>query len=219
MEGSSNIIAAFSEEQAERLTGVTKHQLRNWDRTGFYIPSFAEDNRRMSFSRIYSFRDIVALRILNVLRNQYGVSLQHLRQTSKRLSQFGPDPERWIANELYVLNKRVIWHEPGTELPQDVATKQYIVPTISLQKVVNDTKRDLEKRRSSRDSSTIGKIIQNRHINHNMHVIAGTRIPVNAIKRFSEAGYTAEQILKEYPDLTKEDVAAALKYKQKSSVA
>ena len=55
-----NVIAAVSEEHAERLTGITKSQLRYWDRTTFYVPRFAAHDRSMAFSRVYSFR-IVAL--------------------------------------------------------------------------------------------------------------------------------------------------------------
>lgn len=215
----SKVIAAFSEEQAGRLSGVSRYQLRYWDRTGFYVPSYAEENRHLAFSRIYSFKDLVALRVLNVLKNQYGVSLQHLRKVSDALARFGLDPERWVAMDLYVLNKRVIWHEPGTKLPQEIESKQYVVPTLQLAKVVADTKKDVEESRVFREGADVGRIEKSRHINHNIPVVAGTRIPVTAIKRFSEAGYSIEQIIHEYPDLKPADVTAALEYKYNKSVA
>jgi uncharacterized protein (DUF433 family) len=214
-----NVIAAFSEEQAARLSGVSKFQLRYWDRTNFYVPSYAEENRRMSFSRVYSFKDIVALRVLHVLKNQSGVSLQQLREVGEELAVFGPDPDRWVALDLYVLNKRVIWHEPGTDLPQEIESKQYVVPTLSLIKVIADTKRDIEKSHIPRGKSAIGHITQKQYINHNQPVVSGTRIPVVAIKRFAEAGYSVDQIIKEYPDLKPEDVKAALRYKGKKAAA
>lgn len=214
-----NVIAAFSEEQTGRLTGVSKYQLRYWDRTNLYTPSYAEENRRMSFSRIYSFKDIVALRVLGVLRNQYNVPAQHLREVSDNLSHFGPDPERWTAAELYVLNRKVIWREPNTRLPQEITSKQYVVPTISLENVVRETRNDLAKRKPGRDPSKIGRIDRNKHVNHNRPVLAGTRIPVVAIQRFAEAGYSVDQIIKEYPDLTAEDVQAALNYSDNKSAA
>lgn len=214
-----NVVAAFSEDQTERLTGVSKSQLKYWDRTDFYKPSFSEDNRRMSFSRVYSFKDLVSLRILNVLRNQYNVSLPHLRDASSRLEQMESDPDRWTRYDLYVLNKKVIWHEPGTKLPQVIATKQYVVPTMSLQSIVSDTKRDTALSRNVRDKSKVGRIVRSRYVNHNLPVIAGTRIPVNAIKRFAQAGYTVDQIISEYPDLTPKDINAALKFGGKSKAA
>jgi uncharacterized protein (DUF433 family) len=48
-------------------------------------------------------------------------------------------------------------------------------------------------------------------------VIAGTRIPINAVKDFHAAGYSTDQIIKEYPDLTAEDVEAALAHKAKDA--
>ena len=120
MSDNESLIAAFSEDHTAKLTGISVSQLRYWDRTDFYHPSYAESNRRVAFSRIYSFRDIVALRVLNVLRNQYSVALQHLRDVSNKLSHLVDD--RWTGVRLYVLNKRVIWIEPGTDLPQDIST-------------------------------------------------------------------------------------------------
>lgn len=214
---SGNVIAAFSEDQASRLTGVTPSQLRYWDRSEFYQPSYAEETRRVPFSRVYSFKDIVALRVLNVLRNQYSVSLHHLRDVSRQLSHLNGD--RWTGVRLYVLNKRVIWEDPETALPQEIVSKQYVVPTVSLEAVVADTKRDVDRLLRKRDKSKIGTIERNRYVSHNVPVIAGTRIPVNAIKRFADAGYTVEQIIQEYPDLTAQDVAAALKHRDSKNAA
>ena len=209
----ASVIAAFSEDHTERLTGITKSQLRYWDNTDFYRPSYAEDNRRITFSRVYSFKDIVALRVLNALRNQYNVSLQHLREVSAHLGRLDldSDPARWAETRLYVHKKHVIWYEPGTDLPQEIVNGQHMVP-IELQQVVADTKDRVKQLNSPRDWTKIGTIERSRYVAHNTYVIAGTRIPVNAIKRFSESGYTADQILQEYPDITKEDVEAALKF-------
>jgi len=210
------VIAAFSEEQTERLTGITKSQLRYWDRTAFYRPSYVEDNRRVAFSRAYSFKDIVALRVLNVLRNQYNVALQHLRSVSKKLSHLADD--RWTGTSLWVLNKRVIWQEPGTEKPQEIVSKQYVVPTVLLDVVISDTQRDILNL-NIRDKSKQGTIETSRFVSHNVPIISGTRIPVDAIKRFAAAGYNIAQILNEYPDLTRKDIKAALAYKRARSAA
>jgi len=216
MKPKENVIAAFSEEHTEKLTGITKFQLRNWDRTGFYKPSYAETNRRMPFSRIYSFKDIVALRVLNVLRNQNSVPLQHLRKVSENLSHLAED--RWTSVNLFVLNKKVIWQEPGTERHQEIVSQQYLLPSVSLKQVINETERDV-KALNVRDESEYGDIKQSRYISHNAPVISGTRISVETIKSFAEAGFTVDQILKEYPDLTKKDVEAAIEYKKSPNAA
>ncbi len=43
-------------------------------------------------------------------------------------------------------------------------------------------------------------------------VVRGTRIPVTPIVRLVAEGLTPEEILREYPELTLEDVRAALRY-------
>ena len=40
--------------------------------------------------------------------------------------------------------------------------------------------------------------------------VEGTRVPTAAIRQFSEAGYTAKQIIREYPVLTPANIKAAL---------
>jgi uncharacterized protein (DUF433 family) len=210
------ILRAFSEDSAKHLTGLTTSQLRYWDRTGFFAPEFAEPNRRLAYSRLYSFRDIVALRTLSVLRNQYSVPLQHLRKVALKLSHLGYD--LWTNTTLYVLNKKVIFHEPGTELPQEIVSGQYVIGLL-LKTIISDTTKDVEKMRR-RDPEKIGRVERSRYVNHNAWVIGGTRIPTAAIKRFKEAGYTAQQIIAEYPDLTLRDISAALRHEgQESSAA
>jgi hypothetical protein len=63
MSKNSSVISAFNEEQVQRLTGVTMAQLRYWDRTNFFAPSLTDENRGRPYSRIYSFRDLVCLRV------------------------------------------------------------------------------------------------------------------------------------------------------------
>ncbi len=47
-------------------------------------------------------------------------------------------------------------------------------------------------------------------------IVRGTRVPVYLIVGLVEAGQTSEQIVDDYPDLTVEDVAAALAYDAKA---
>ena len=43
-------------------------------------------------------------------------------------------------------------------------------------------------------------------------IIKGTRIPVYQILKLLAAGYTIEKVVEDYPDITKEDVKAAIDY-------
>src|SRR5712671_650116 len=110
MSGFSSVVSAFSEEQVQRLTGITAAQLRYWDRTRFFAPSLADENRRRPYSRVYSFRDVVCLKILNVLRNDSKVPLPHLREVKDKLAHLGDD--LWAKTTLYILNKKVVFVNP-----------------------------------------------------------------------------------------------------------
>lgn len=46
-------------------------------------------------------------------------------------------------------------------------------------------------------------------------VIKGTRIPVYVILNLLAEGYGFEKIIKEYPDLTQQDILAAIEYAAK----
>jgi DNA-binding transcriptional MerR regulator len=201
-----NIVAAFSEEQVERLTGLTKAQLRYWDSTGFFAPKFVDENRRRVYSRLYSFKDVVALRTLGILRNEHHVPLQHLRKVALKLSYLADS--LWTKTKLYVWNRKVIFHEPGTDLPREVVSGQYIIGIV-LKTIISDAKRDVEKIQR-RDPKKIGQVERSRYINRNQWVVGGTRIPTATIRHFKEAGYTAAQIIAEYPDLKPRDIRAAL---------
>jgi len=45
-----NVVGAFSEEHAERLSGVSRNQLRRWERIGFLRPSYGCEDRRSAYS-------------------------------------------------------------------------------------------------------------------------------------------------------------------------
>lgn len=206
MDGPDNVIGAFSEEHVERLTGVSATQLRYWDRTGFFTPDYAAEDRRQPYSRIYSFRDVVALRVLNALRNTHRVPLQELRRVAENLA--GLSNDKWARTTLYVHNRHVVFIEPDSGRRREVVSGQYMAD-IPLEVVIADTRRDVAKLRQ-RDGNDIGHIARSRFVNHNAWVVAGTRIPTAAIWRFHEAGYSVDQIIGEYPDLTPDDIAAAI---------
>jgi uncharacterized protein (DUF433 family) len=153
--------------------------------------------------------------VLNVLTKQYSVSVQHLREVAQKLCAM--DNGAWARTTLYVLKKKVNFVDPSDGKQKEVVSGQYAIG-IALQKVVSDTKRDVQEM-SHRDSVTIGKVEQHRFVASNAPVIAGTRIPIKAIQSFSKAGYTLEQIRAEYPTLTEDDIKAALAFQSRSKAA
>jgi DNA-binding transcriptional MerR regulator len=194
---------------------LTKAQLVYWDRTAFFAPKHADENRRLAYARLYSFKDIVALRTLSVLRNEHGIPLQHLRKVAQKLSHLADD--LWTKTTLYVVNRKVVFHEPGSGRLREVVSDQYVFG-LPLKTVISDTKKAVENIRR-RDPKKIGRVERSRFVSHNAWVVGGTRIPTAAIRRFKEAGYTVDQIIAEYPDLTQRDVRAALLHEAQESSA
>lgn len=56
------------------------------------------------------------------------------------------------------------------------------------------------------------RIVTDPEIMHGKPVIKGTRIPVYIILNLLAGGLSLEHVLREYPDLTKEDILACLEY-------
>jgi DNA-binding transcriptional MerR regulator len=69
----------FSAQQASQLTGCTQHQLRYWDRVDLVQPSIQGTGGRPGVRRLYSFRDLVALRVVRSLLDN-GMSVQRVRR-------------------------------------------------------------------------------------------------------------------------------------------
>lgn len=56
------------------------------------------------------------------------------------------------------------------------------------------------------------RIIINPRIMRGKPVIKGTRIPVYVVLNLLAEGYDTKKIIKDYPDLTRTDILAAIKY-------
>ena len=74
----------FTSHQASRLTGCTSRQLRYWDKIGLVRPSVQETGGRPGVPRLYSFRDLVGLRVITSLLDG-GMSLQRIRRALEYL--------------------------------------------------------------------------------------------------------------------------------------
>jgi uncharacterized protein (DUF433 family) len=204
------LIAAFSEEHAVRLTGLSHGQLRSWDRAGFFQPRYAYEDRHAPYSRVYSFQDIVGLRTIAVLMKDYKISLQKLRKVAEELIRRGYD--HWAEVKLYVVKRQVHFRPSMSNDIEGVWDGQLaMVPIID---VINDVEARVAQLKK-RDESQLGHIERNKFVVRNSTVVAGTRIPTAAIRRFKEAGYSVDQIVKQYPTLTPEDVQAALAHEER----
>lgn len=201
----AEIFGAFSDGEAARLSGLSKARLRNWDHDGFFKPSYAAADRKQAYSRVYSFKDIVALRVLGRLRNEFKVSLQHLRQVADDLSHLGEDV--WTATTLYVLNRRVSFDDPvsGHRIESGTGQRVFKIP---LRVAAGDVEREIRVLRK-RDVAEIGSKEKQRHVQGGAEVFAGTRIPLATIFGYLRDGYSQKEILSDFPSLSAQDIKFA----------
>lgn len=210
---SDNVISAYTLETTARLTGLSETQLAYWDRVGFFRPSFGHENRRVRFSRVYSFQDVVSLQILKTLRIDLGVSLQHLKEVKEELADFGE--RKWSDTILYVIKKKVNFFDKDEGKIREAVGGQYAVE-IPLE-VVRANMREAVAQLQKRDTEQIGEFEKKRYLVHNKQVLAGTRIPVKAIVAYIEDGFSDAEILSEYPSLSAGDIAAVREHSEKAA--
>ena len=204
MTDTDNVIRAFSADHVVRLTDLSKSQLRYWDRTEFFAPHYASDDRGVPYGRIYSFKDLVGLRTLAVLRKEHKVPLQRLRRLAEKLTNY--DQSLWSDLKIYVLGREP--HIASVRADYAVNADGQTAPVILLIDIMNDMEEKAEEIRK-RSPDQIGKVAKNRYVVRNSWAIAGTRIPTATIRRYIEGGFTVKQILHEYPTLTRADVENA----------
>jgi uncharacterized protein (DUF433 family) len=199
-------VFAFSAEQVRTLTGLSDRQLRYWEKTGFFSPSYGETNRRRPFSRVYSFRDVVGLRAIAVLRSQ--LPLQQLREVGAWLAEHYDEP--WSSLRFTVAGREVFFRDPRSG--QWVSTRppgQTVMHDFYLADVAEEMTAGAERLRE-RCPDDIGRVEQRRFVMHNAPVLAGTRITTEAVWNFHKAGHSTDEIICQYPRLTAADVRAAI---------
>ena len=98
---------AFTAQQACQLTGCTPHQLRYWDRVDLLRPSIQSTGGRPGRRRLYSFRDLVALRVVKSLLDN-GMSVQRVRRAWDYLRRTG-DMENHLSEVKLVTDGQSIF--------------------------------------------------------------------------------------------------------------
>ena len=205
-------LVGFIAEHVRRLTGISDRQLRYWDQTEFFTPTYVDENRRHPFSRVYSFRDLVGLRAIAILRNEHKVPLQELRRVGAWLKQHHESP--WSELTFYVSGHRVFFDDPATGARMAGRPLGQTALPFAMEPVATEMRKAAERLRE-REPEQIGKILRYRYVAHNAPVLAGTRIPTAAVWRFRQAGFDTDAIIKEYPRLRPQDVKAAIRFEQR----
>jgi uncharacterized protein (DUF433 family) len=163
------------------------------------------------FNRLYSFRDVVGLTTIGLLRSKYHVAPAGLRCISEELRNIS-DAD-WSDINFYISGDgHVYFTQPG-EGSIEATHPAGERPLFKMRDVIRNVEKKLAEM-NRRKPAQFGKIDQNRHVAGNATVVAGTRIPTAAIFQLHQAGYSIKQIIREFPRLTPADVEAAIKHEE-----
>ena len=213
MQPDDKVLFAYSIDHVARVTKLSRSRLTRWDRLGFFSPEYVgDDDRRNPYARVYSFLDLLGLRTLKVLADDYRVPLKELRRTAFELRKRSNRP--WSEIPLSVLKRRVVFDLHT--IPKNVVDGQYILNTVRLDRIAHEVEVEVRRLRERRRCQ-IGQTEKRKFVMRNASVLAGTRIPVAAIQSFIRAGYGTKAILSQYPTLTTGDVEAVRQQHEQSA--
>jgi DNA-binding transcriptional MerR regulator len=82
----TKVVDAFSTAMAAKIAGVKKTTLENWVQRGILSPSITSHSTHRTQPRQYTFRDLVAIRVLVVLRDA-GIDLGGLHRVVDYLTK------------------------------------------------------------------------------------------------------------------------------------
>lgn len=198
-------LEAFGIGHAERITKLSRTRLIRWDRLGFFSPEYLdEDDRGNPYSRIYSYEDLVGLRMLRSLMVDYHVPLREIKAAYPGMTAQWTKP--WSEIEIGVLKRKIVTDLKGE--PRNITDGQLALKCVPLPSIAEEVRKEANKLKI-RKKDHQGKFEQHRFVAHNAVVFKGTRIPVSAVEEFIDEGFSDEAIVAEYPTLTIKDVRAA----------
>lgn len=191
-------------DRAAEIAGVTRRQADDWDRTGLVRPGVRRRISQRNVVRLYGFSDLVELYTVGQLLRQ-NIAFRHIRSLMTYLREEGV--ERPLREVVFATHGRDIYFQradatwAGGQIPDQIMIRQ-VLPLEEIRKVV---RAKAESRRSQED---IGRIVRLRRVHGSRPVLAGTRIPVEAVAAYLERGYDDSRILRAYPQLDQADIEA-----------
>lgn len=131
----------FTVKQASRLTNCTLHQLRYWDQVGLVPPSVQATGGRAGRRRMYSFADLVSLRVVRSLLDS-GMSLQRVRRAWEYLRRHG-DIERRLSEVSLVSDGYTIYQRGDDDQLLDALRNGQLAFLVEVVKVTRQVEDDV----------------------------------------------------------------------------
>ncbi len=203
---------AFTSEQVMRVTGISKRKLNYWLDNGI-ISADIDEARGRGRVRLWSFQNLLEVRVALWLRDR--VSLQLLRKIVGSLRKRGfemplADLRLGVVESANPRKRaRIVFQTESGEWEEVFEGGQLVLRlTLPIKAMSDELAKAVE--RDQRQRRRAGQIEKRRGRLGSEPVFAGTRIPVTAVQRMHDAGWTSKMILAEYPSLKPKDVRAAV---------
>jgi DNA-binding transcriptional MerR regulator/predicted RNase H-like HicB family nuclease len=130
-------VTGFSADVARKLVGISYRQLDYWDKTNLLRPSIRQARGKGS-RRIYSFEDLVELRVIARLMT-VGISLPAVRKATRYLRRHFADVVRPLARLALVSEgKRVLVRATNSRHLIDATAEGQIVVSFSVAPIAKD---------------------------------------------------------------------------------
>lgn len=140
----------FTAQQASQLTSCTAHQLRYWDRVGLVKPTIQGTGGRPGRRRLYSFRDLVALRVVRSLLDN-GMSVQRVRRAWDYLRRSADMDQHLSEVQLVTDGQSIFKVEDDAELLDALRTGQ-LAFFVEIDKITRSVAEDVSRFELDRES-------------------------------------------------------------------
>lgn len=186
---------------AARVVGVPVERLRAWSDRGLVVPSYRQQiGRRYRWS--YSLDELVQARLVKALEAA-GVGVRQIAlvvEAAKAVSESPLTRLSWAvsAGEAFVQYPSGEWY--GGRRPNQIV----LHGVLDLAEIRAETRKAL-----GRPRELAGRVETRRGVHNSRPVFEGTRVPVDTVRGYVDAGFADEHILRSFPSLYTEDVEYA----------
>jgi uncharacterized protein (DUF433 family) len=189
----------YSVRLASKIGGISHRQALTWAKNGVLVPSRGYATNHRPYILFYSFADLVALRVIAILREDYGLSLESARVASNYIQEHPDTP--WKELNIWLADKQVQF-----DAPLDASATR-----LDLESIAAAVREDADKL-WYRNSDDFGKIEYRRDVMGGTLVVKGTRISVATVANLLAYGWDIDKIREGYPTLQVEDIRGVMQY-------
>jgi len=200
----------YDTRMTSALSGATVSQLQFWRKPGRSGPLLAPAGSEPGHRALYSFEDVVALRMFVLLRQR--TSLQRIRKAVSFLRDQHPE-SHLSAHSLKASprGRTIVWLSDDGDYIDVVERPGHpgfrVVMDEIFRPFVTEDGRSVPDLHEPAPGVTIDGDVRSGY-----PVLAGTRLPFDAVSSLAEDGLTDEEIVALYPTATHVGIAGALEF-------